>query len=755
MLLRTSSRAAILMLCFASSHAALAQATSGTPSAPSDSVTATDTVEETPATAGYGDIVVTAQRRSERLRDVPISITAVTGDALAQAGVANVRELGNLVPGLTFTTQGTFAQPTIRGVQSSISVTGSENPISIYIDGFYQPNQVANIFDLPDVSRVEVLKGPQGTLFGRNATGGAITIYTRDPSFVPTGDIVVSDGVFSGGGSHRSNEFTAKAFLSAPLVEDVLAVSVSGYYDKIDGYLVDDRTGRGTGEVESYAVRGKLLFKPAPGLRFILAGFADHRHDDAAASAAPLRGNTNAQFYPPFLISTKPYHLASELKDSVVPTRSEHRGATLRAEFDFLDAGKLTSLTGYTFADSVTTSDIDGAYAPTCPFPRCLLYNVNYGPSRTFQQELSFASEKFGALSFVAGLFYYHDRSDSTTNLNPPLNPDGSLVDGGVGLVRSAATVRTRSYAAFGEATLDVTDRLHLIGGLRYSVDKKSGVGKRGVAGVPFAFGGLPTSHRWTPRFSARFDITDVANIYATYSKGFKSGVIDAQGFTNSPALPETISSYEVGTKIGGPRYSFTAAAFLYDYSNLQVQFFNGTRTLLGNAATARIIGLDIDASAEVAEGLQLRVAGSWLPKAEYRNFPGAVAFLLPNKPTGMAQTVIDASGHRILKSARLGGSISANYSRTIGLGLLEANATLAYSSGYNWELTDRVKTVRHAILNGQLALTPSDSDVRIALFGKNLTGQHVISGTLLAAQIDGVEYTPPRQIGVSVGYHF
>ncbi len=706
-------------------------------------------------TEGFREILVTAQRRSQPLRDVPISITALAGDDLAASGVNDIRNLGNLVPGLTFTTQGTFAQPTIRGVQSSVSITGSEYPIAIHVDGFYQPNQVANIFDLPDVARVEVLKGPQGTLFGRNATGGAIMIFTRDPEFTTAGDFRLRYGRYVGGGANASGQFATCAFLTTPLVADRVAASVSAHFDRIGGYLTDDRTGSAVGRVESWSMRARLLFVPAEGLRLLVTGFADHRRDDAAASAQPLNGNTIAQFYPPALIPTRRYHLASELKDSVVPTRSEHHGVTLRADVDIGNAATLTSLTGYTVTDAVTTSDIDAAFAPQCPFPRCLNYNINYGPSRTFQQELTFASRQMGALSFVAGYFFYRDNSDSLTNLNPPLNPDGSLVPGGVGIVNNAAEVRTRAYAGFGELTWDLTDRLHLIGGLRYSVENKEGTARRGISGTPFDFGGLPRARVWSPRVSARFDLSEAANVYATFSRGFKSGVIDSQGFTNEPALPEKINSYEIGTKVGTQTYSLSAAAYLYDYTDLQVQFFNGTRTLIGNAADARIIGIDLDASAEVAPGLRLRVAGSWLPEARYRDFPSAIIFALPNTPTGMKQTVIDASGKRILKAARLGGTISADYSAETGAGLLEVNGTVAYTSGFSWELTDRVRTVKHALLSGQVALTPRASPVRIAIFARNITGQSVVTGTLLAAAIDGVEYSVPRQVGFSLDRRF
>ncbi len=721
--------------------------------------TAQATTTEPAATDGtsqtLGDIVVTAQRRAERLSDVPISITAQTGEDLTRAGITNVRELGNVVPGLSFTTQGTFAQPTIRGVQSSISLGGSDNPIAIYIDGFYQPNQVGNIFDLPDIARVEVLKGPQGTFFGRNATGGAITLYTRDPTFETTGDITISDGVFVGGSANTSNEISAKGFVSIPVLDDVIALSVSGYYDKIDGYLTDDLTGKATGRVESYLGRAKLLVQPAAGVRLVLSGFYDHRHDDTAASAKPLNGNTNAANFADAIVAVDPYHVTGELKGSVVPTRSEHQGVTLRGEFDIGNVGTLTSLTGYTRTDAVTTSDIDGAYAPSCPFPQCLIYNIRYGPERTFQQELSFASRKFGAFSVVGGAFYYHDDFSSTTNLNPPLTPDGALVGGGIGIVHNEAEVRTRAYAGFGEVNWDLTSKLRLIGGVRYNVERKRGTGQRGVSGVPFDFGGLPASHTWTPRASIRYALDDRTNVYATYSRGFKSGVLDSQGFTDTPALPESIDSYEIGAKTGSKRFNLSVAGFLYEYKDLQVQFFNGTRTLLGNAANARLYGFDLDATAEVLPGLQLRLAGSWLPYAKYRDFPTGVAFLLPNGPAGMTQVVVDASGRRLLKAPKLTGSFSANYATETGAGKLEMNGTLSYSSPYDWELTSRVRTGRYAILNTQVALTPNESRFRIAVYGKNLTNVHYISGTLLAAQIDGVEYSPPRQLGVSFGYAF
>ncbi|HUG61072.1 MAG TPA: TonB-dependent receptor plug domain-containing protein, partial [Methylomirabilota bacterium] len=184
-----------------------------------------------------GDVIVTALRREERLRDVPISITAVTSGGLERAGIANLRDLGNITPGLVFTGQAGLGSPTIRGIQSTLGQAGAETPTSIYLDGVYQPNIAANVLDIADIEQVEVLKGPQGTLFGRNATAGAINIRTVDPSFDFRGEATISDGIYFGGGARTSHDVTAKGYVAGPLAGDWLAGSLSGYYEYVQGYL--------------------------------------------------------------------------------------------------------------------------------------------------------------------------------------------------------------------------------------------------------------------------------------------------------------------------------------------------------------------------------------------------------------------------------------------------------------------------------------------------------------------------------------
>jgi len=268
------------------------------------------------------EIIVTAQRRSERLTDVPLSITAASAAELTRAGVTNVRQIASITPGVTMQSTGPWLQPAVRGVSSQSTIPGSEQNVALYVDGVYQPTAVANTSDLPDVERIEVLKGPQGTLFGRNATGGAIQIITRDPSFSTTGNLTASYG--------RFRDVTLQGYISTPL-SDKVAVGVTGSYTSTDGWLKDllnDR--RHTGKITSELVRAKLLFRPNENLKVLLTGFYRHRTDNNINRDNALNGNTVAVSLGITPVAVKPFDVSTDFTKSNVFTRSY--GVTLRAE---------------------------------------------------------------------------------------------------------------------------------------------------------------------------------------------------------------------------------------------------------------------------------------------------------------------------------------------------------------------------------------------------------------------------------------
>jgi iron complex outermembrane receptor protein len=707
---------------------------------------------EVRSSGGFDAIVVTAQRREERLQDVPLSITAQTGEQLANAGVDDIRDLGNVVPGLTFTTQGAFAAPTIRGVQSTVAIAGADSPVAIYVDGVYQPNQLANVFELADIERLEVLKGPQGTLFGRNATAGAIVIHTRKPSFALNGSVELSEGLFFGGSARTSTDTTVKGFVSGPVVPGILAASVSGYYEFIDGDLTDDRTGNRTGRVDKYNLGLKLLLVPSDNLEFLLSGSMSDRTDFAAMATQPLNGNSNSQFYLDSVVPIQPWHVATELERGGNPTRTKHNALSLAGTLDLDNIGTISSITAWQDIKASITVDIDAAYSPQCTAAfACIIYDEDY-PEKTFQQEVSFASEKFGAFSFVAGAFYYRDSHFMGNGIQPLLRSDGSVDPSQTYAVEFDSTIKTRAWAAFGEANLDLSDKLHVIGGVRYSREKRFGIGDA----VPyFPTTGAVISDSWTPRVSVRYDLTPQWNVYATYSKGFKSAVLDTTGQSNNFAFPETITSYEIGVKGATRDISFSLAGFYYDYTDLQVQFFDGSATILANAADATIYGVDGDVSLQLSDAFEFRLLGSWLPRARYDTFENGVAFTLPNTPAGMAQVTLDASDHRLLKASKLTGSASLAYENTTDWGAVDAHATLTYSSAYSFDLLDRVRTGPYTTLNAQIGFRPGDGDLRLAIFGKNILNEEYFTSALLGNQADAPVFAAPRQIGIKAQYDF
>jgi iron complex outermembrane receptor protein len=700
------------------------------------------------------EITVTAQRRSERLRDVPISVTAQSAEDLARQGVTSIQDLTIAVPGLSVTKLGPWVQPTVRGVQTSIAVGGADAPVAIYLDGAYRPNQVANLFDLPDVKQIEVLKGPQGTLFGRNATGGAILIHTLEPSLDGmTGKISVSDGVYFGEHARTANEITVKGFVSAP-ISDTLAISTSGYFSHNPGFMTHDVAGDRYGRRQTFMARGKLLFQPSDTVKFLLSGMYTKTNDADSATFFPLGGLAVGREYPGAIVPDEPWHFASELsKGSTI--RMTDWNVSLKGEIEIGQAGTLTSITAYSEANPLLIVDADGTYSPACvAVVACVTpFVVEYGPQKTFQQELTFASRQFGMFSFITGLFYYDDKHASRNNVNSPIRSDGTVNPDVDGVFAVRSTIATKAYAAFGEVNLDLSDKLHLIAGMRYSWERKIGTG--GFFQAPKNEFSRGTWNSWTPRLSVLYNLNPDVNLYATYSKGFKSGILDSSALAPTPVRPETLTSYEIGIKAANSRFSVSAAAFYYDYKDVQLQFRRAVVNFYANAEGAKVYGIDLDATVHLTDSLDLRVGGAWLPRARYREFKDGRAFDLPMTPRGLTSYVVDATGKRMLRSPKLTATATLAYSGEISWGHLDASTTLYYSGTYYHDLLYKVPTKSYATLSARVALTPTGSPLTFAIFATNLTNKVYVDGSVLSQYANNVHFGNPRQVGLSVDFAF
>ena len=244
--------------------------------------------EEAAEEAGYGDIVVTAQRRAELSRDVPISLTTLSSENLAQANITDTVGLEQLTPSLKLDRQGNFTAPALRGISATVTGPAMDNNVAIYVDGVYMPSTTAGTFDLPDVERVEVLKGPQGTLFGRNATGGAIQVITRKPSNETEGMVSASYG--------RFDDVFIKGWINLPVTTDVAAISVSGYYHRNDTYYKNIRPNSSLEGEEAWQIRGKLRWNPADNIEVLISAAYGQRSETFAIYGTPVNGNSCARY---------------------------------------------------------------------------------------------------------------------------------------------------------------------------------------------------------------------------------------------------------------------------------------------------------------------------------------------------------------------------------------------------------------------------------------------------------------------------
>ncbi len=715
--------------------------------------------ETTADEAGYGDIIVTAQRREELSRDVPISLTTLSAENLAQANITDTVGLEQLTPSLKLDRQGNFTAPALRGISATVTGPAMDNNVAIYVDGVYMPSTTAGTFDLPDVERVEVLKGPQGTLFGRNATGGAIQVITRKPSYDTEGMVSASYG--------RFDDLFLKGWVSVPLSTDKAALSVSGYYHRNDTYYKNLRTDSSLEGEEAWQIRGKLRLNPTDNLEILLSAAYGKRSETFAIYGTPINGNSITRVLDTnFIIPAKPYQVA--LNDDSRPQKNKSVDLTGRIELT-LDSGTLTSITGYLTRDMSNVLDADMGYASNG-------LSINYRPHSFddyFSQEVSYSSDLDGSLNFTLGAYY----ADGKGGWNPlGVDAPGAATD-----ISIWSTQSVKTFAAFGEVYFDVTDRLSLIGGLRYSWEKRTldggaVFGTFSSARPTYARVGSRSWDSFTPRASIRYELTPTSNVYFTYSQGFKSGVWNSNNIFGVDVVdPEKIKSYEIGYKARlGDAVTLEAAAFHYDYTDMQTTFIivlpgqTVPLSVLRNADSARVNGLEIDTSIRFSDMFDLRLAGAYVD-AKYKKFVNTAIvlpctdFATPCGVTGPTPTragnndavAFDASGRRMIRAPKFTATATANGHIPVGGGMLDLTGSIYYSSAVNYTLDGRIKQGSFAKIDARAAWTPEDSGLTISIYGKNLTDKAVYAGAFIQAVADAVHWAPPRTYGVQVEYRF
>ncbi|KQX23402.1 MULTISPECIES: TonB-dependent receptor [unclassified Sphingomonas] len=769
--------------------------------------------------SGLGEIVVTATRRATNLQETPIAVSAIDQAAINSAAPRDIGDLARFVPNFSAAKITGFnaASFAIRGTSQTSILVYNEPPVAVVVDDFVVPHVQSQLLDTFDLEQLEVLRGPQGTLFGKNTTGGAVVVHTKKPSLTEFGAQVQAQY-----GSFNNRQL--QAAINVPIVDDRLGLRLVGSWGKSDGYMrlgacygpitpvgtspFAGQTGCGSGKrhggEDAFYGRAKLLWEPTDNIRALLQYERVRDHSDT-----PVQVNETPIGDPAFTMNRLGF-----TQDAGDPIKNG--GLTLRSDALIdMDKGQRVFIDGYylnvdwdvpfgTFS-SVTGHRKQRSRLPQSSIPEnapLSLFDYDRQDNRrTWQQEWRFASKLEGPFQFVAGAFYQHDSVDYCVaqvlgyqDLLGQTTPYGAYNDNPLVL---CSKQRARSYAGYIEGNYEITDRLTLTAGARYTNERKFWAGRHQIfvqmlSGVSdpgftwrqlgnlldagdferFPFAVLSDRRTWkqaTWRGSLSYKVNDDVFSYFTYSRGFKSGAYgDSPGSSGAPLVPaqikptnpETADSFELGVKAEAfdRRLRFNLAGFHVTYKDAQRQVVvpvtrpNGTlfqETRFFNAAKAIVKGIEAEATAIPVEGLTLRGILGY-QEGKYKEFASPV-------PTG--RNLADTALARTPKWQATGG---INYALPVGdVGKVVFDASVAHESRNLFTLDVRVPTNdayldAHTLINGSIGFTDAGERYQVRIIGRNLGNQRYRTGSQTVGSLFRYSiYGEPRYYGLEIGVKF
>lgn len=692
-------------------------------------------------------LVVTAQKREEKLQDVTVAVTALSAEALETAGVTESRDLMLVTPGLVFT-QGSFvARPQVRSVGTRGVGPGDEATVPIYIDGVYQSAQHAGFFEFNNVQRIEVLRGPQGTLFGRNAVGGAINVVTLDPTGAFEGKASASYGSF--------NERKADLYLNGG-ISDNFAANISFNATANDGYVRDVLRNEDTARNSSFGFRTKLLWRPTDTSKIIFGGAYVNSHDNTALKTHPIDGITTAKLVNPNVFIPSGYNTSLNV-NSYFGLKQISAWTNANFEFDQFD---VTLLVSGQNTDLGSSGDSDGTAVDSS-------YSAFTVDDTAYTAEVRATSTGDGPFQWIGGLFAY--KAQSRYGFGDRYFLVRGSATGPTTILQSDSD--TTSYAVFAEGTFNFTDQLSVTGGLRYTTETRDfAQWFRSMVLAPGATPPAPPPNgpavssefsKVSPRLTVKYEFTDTFRGYATYSQGFKSGLYNASA-TARPLTavdPEVLDAYEIGIKAEPARnLRMNLAAYYYDYKDLQVSARNVSGGLtLQNAATAEIYGVEAEMAWAPLSNWNIG-AGLSYNNSKFKDFPGAQIFTL-RPPTvvrgqtvinaGYIQTLGDASGNSLPKAPEWTFNLTSTYTVPAFGGELAFSGSLYWSDEYYSDNGNSYLEPAWENLNAQVAWTSPGEKYRLSLFGENLTDTRRLRTNSLSGGGNVGVLAPPLRFGV------
>ena len=695
------------------------------------------------------DVVVSARRRDELLKDVPISVSAIGEERLEQTGASDITALQQQTPNATVqVARGSNSTliSFIRGVGQQDPLWGFEPGVGLYVDDVYVARPQGAVLDIYDVQRIEVLRGPQGSLYGRNTVGGAIKYVTNTLSSEPE---LTLRGAY---GSY--NQIDLMAVGSIPLGDTFRVGGAIASYQR-DGYGSNLNTGAEHYNKDVLAGRLSAEWEPRDDISIRLAydrvqDDSNPRHGHREVAGVGVGAGIQPSVYDTFA------GIGDE--NSVM---SQGASATLQLELN--DNWTFKSITAWREGDTDTVIDFDNTPAPTLDIPA-------YYADDQLTQEFQFLFD-YDRIQGVAGIFYLDGHAEGAFD----------TVLGGAGIViGTTGQVDTESWAGFADINLDLTDRLHLGIGMRYTLDDKRGTVFRanylGATRSPI-LGGTPRAPllvrtnytaskdftQFTPRIALSYDLTDDMTTYASYSQGFKSGGFDMRGdaFLTPNTVngydPETVDSYEIGLKGALDRLTFAASVFYNEYQDqqvtTQVPAGAGIASFVDNVGSSTFYGAEFEGRLRILDNLSANFAVGYL-NSEFEEF------LRYNLTTMMFE---DISSQVVLQNApEWTGYLGLTWLGDVGGGQLAVTPSVSYRGDFSlFEFPNPILDQEaYSLVDLSIVWTDPGDRFTVGLYGKNLTdeeyrvGGYNFPGALFNNSIIGY-YGPPQTVTASLQVKF
>lgn len=693
------------------------------------------------------EIVVTATKRVTTLQETPISVSAFDAQYLEQNNIREFSDFASSIPnvsapdGLTGT-----RNVSIRGISSPVrSGSGVEQPVGVYFDGVVVDNEALNGLVL-DLASIEVLRGPQGAIWGRNTPAGAILYRTQRPSAEFEGYVDAEIGNY--------DLRQATAGLSGPVIgENILFRLAAGHLER-DGFT-RRRSGGTLNNQDQDVVRGALTLRPAEGLDITLIAQRDWIDGYVGG---------HEYFTGPFAVLSGTDGYAREV-DTDFHTQSSRDTTALTGIIDYaIGNHTLTAVSGYRSYEILRAGDTDATH-------QFVVNEIITEDTEQFSQELRLASPVDGRFDWIAGLYFYYQKQkpDDETQVGAEFLglPAGSEIT-----LRNQGTLKTRSYAAFGEASYELTDVFTARLGVRWTKDDKTAeIVQRTtqIINLPPPIGPIDASvtqdfesdyenSKFTPVMGFDLHASDDVLFFANAGKGYKAGGFNPNGTVRTTYGPENSTSYEIGVRSQWFDKALTAnaTAFYVTYEDLQIQSFEGLNAIFVNAGEARSKGAELELLARLSSGWRLQAAVGF-NDAEFEKF-----LIAGGAPDGGD---LDLSGNRLPFAPRWNASVVSRYGAPVGAtGEIYAQAEWSYSADYWLDITndpDGGRQDSFALLNARVGLDLPGNALEVSLWGRNLTDcdyKADFVGNLPAALFGGSKFhvlAAPRTYGVDVRYRF